>query len=101
MPISGRTHRRIVVKVGTSTITDHAGRPSVAAFRDVAAGARTLAAAAGARGRPAEVVVVSSGAGAAGRERLGVRLPLTLPQKQAAAAVGQALLMDAWAGAWA
>src|SRR5690606_18318789 len=43
----------------------------------------------------------SSGAGAAGRERLGLKLPLTLPQKQAAAAVGQSLLMRAWGEAFA
>ena len=36
-----------------------------------------------------KVALVSSGAGAAGRERLGLSLPLTLPDKQAAAAVGR------------
>ncbi|HEX7000222.1 MAG TPA: glutamate 5-kinase [Trueperaceae bacterium] len=101
MPLYGRTHRRLVVKVGTSSLTDDAGRLEPRAFQGIAAGALTLAAAAGAPGRPADVVVVSSGAGAAGRERLNVKLPLTLPQKQAAAAVGQALLMNAWAAAWA
>ncbi len=101
MPLHGRTHRRLVIKVGTSTLLGAAGRLDANAFRGVAGGARTLAAVAGPRGRPAEVVIVSSGAGAAGRERLGVHLPLTLPQKQAAAAVGQALLMNAWAEAWA
>lgn len=101
MPLHGRTHRRVVIKVGTSSLTDDAGRLDPRAFEGVVAGAASLAAAAGAPGRPAEVVVVSSGAGAAGRERLNIRLPLTLPQKQAAAAVGQALLMNAWAAAWA
>ncbi len=48
-----------------------------------------------------KVVLVSSGAGAAGRERLGLQLPLTLPEKQAAAAVGQGLLMMDWARALA
>lgn len=92
--------RRLVVKVGTSTLTDEAGRLDPARLADVARGARALAAAAGAGRRPAELVLVSSGAGAAGRERLGLRLPLTLPQKQAAAAVGQARLMLDWAAAW-
>lgn len=101
MPLHGRTHRRVVIKVGTSSLTDGAGRLDPGAFEGVVAGAASLANAAGAPGRPAEIVVVSSGAGAAGRERLNVRLPLTLPQKQAAAAVGQALLMNAWAAAWA
>src|SRR5690554_2312321 len=101
MPLNGRTHRRIVVKVGTSSLIDESGRLDPEAFAGIARGAATLAAAAGSGRRPAEVVVVSSGAGAAGRERLDVHLPLTLPQKQAAAAVGQALLVNAWAQAWA
>ncbi len=100
MAVLGRTHRRLVVKVGTSTLTDDGGRLDPARLADVARGARALAAAAGAPGRPAELVLVSSGAGAAGRERLGLRLPLTLPEKQAAAAVGQARLMLDWAAAW-
>src|SRR5690554_1678881 len=100
MPVLGRSMRRLVVKVGTSTLTDGSGRIDPPRLADVARGARALAAAAGAPGRPAELVLVSSGAGAAGRERLGLRLPLTLPQKQAAAAVGQARLMHEWAAAW-
>lgn len=62
---------------------------------------RALAAAHVSRGAPARTVLVSSGAGAAGRQRLGLKLPLTLPQKQAAAAVGQTLLMLDWAEALA
>jgi len=44
------------------------------------------------------VVVVSSGAVALGRRRLGLtgRKSLTLPEKQAAAAAGQSVLMRAW-----
>jgi len=100
MPVLGRTMRRLVVKVGTSPLTDDSGRLDPARLADVARGARALAAAAGSPGRSAELVLVSSGAGAAGRERLGLRLPLTLPEKQAAAAVGQARLMLDWAAAW-
>ena len=41
--------------------------------------------------------MVSSGAVALGRRRLGLtRKALTLPEKQAAAAAGQSLLMRAW-----
>lgn len=83
--------RRVVVKVGTSSLTDDDGRlhrPSLWAL------ARALASLEAAKG--CQVVVVSSGAGAVGRERLGLKLPLTLPDKQAAAAVGQALLMLEW-----
>jgi len=79
--------RRIVVKVGSSTVSDMNGikRESIASL------ARNLAAlhAAG-----KEVVVVTSGAVAAGRSRLGMKeRPRTIPAKQAAAAVGQIILM--------
>lgn len=83
--------RRLVVKVGTSSLTDDAGRIHPPAFWAIARGAQVLADRLG-----AQVVLVSSGAGAAGRARLGLTLPLTLPEKQAAAAVGQALLMLDW-----
>lgn len=87
--------RRVVVKVGTSSLTDDDGRVSPPRMWAVARAAQVLAQA-GPR-----VVVVSSGAGAAGRERLGLELPLTVPDKQAAAAVGQTLLMLDWARAFA
>jgi glutamate 5-kinase len=91
-----RAWRRIVVKVGSSSITDASGRIEPALMWAIARGAQVLA-----RSLSAKVVLVSSGAGAAGRERLGLKLPLTLPEKQAAAAVGQALLMLDWARAFA
>jgi glutamate 5-kinase len=83
--------RRIVVKVGTSSLTDATGAIHLPSLWAVARGVLVLAEASG-----AQAVVVSSGAGAAGRARLGLRPPLTLPEKQAAAAVGQPLLMLDW-----
>lgn len=83
--------RRVVVKVGTSSLTDDAGRLQRSKLWAIARGLMVLAAA-----RGAQPVVVSSGAGAIGRERLGLSLPLTLPERQAAAAVGQALLILEW-----
>jgi len=88
--------KRLVVKVGTSSLTDNAGRIHPPLLWALARGVGVLGAALGCK-----VVLVSSGAGAAGRERLGLSLPLTLPDKQAAAAVGQALLMLDWARAFA
>lgn len=88
--------QRFVVKVGTSSITDGAGRIHPPSMWAIARGAFTLAEAHG-----AQFVIVSSGAGAAGRERLGLNLPLTMPDKQAAAAVGQTLLMLDWSRALA
>ena len=46
-----------------------------------------------------QVVVVSSGAVALGRQHLKLKRSNRLPLKQAAAATGQPLLMDAWADA--
>ena len=89
------TWRRVVVKVGTSSLTDGSGRIHPPLLWALARGVGGLQAAG------AKVVLVSSGAGAAGRERLGITLPLTLPEKQAAAAVGQSLLMLEWARALA
>jgi len=84
-------HGRIVVKVGTSSITNEAGRIAPERMHGIAEGLAAIEAATG-----VTPVLVSSGAGAAGRERLGLTLPLTLPDKQAAAAVGQTRLMAEW-----
>ncbi|MBA2667188.1 MAG: glutamate 5-kinase [Trueperaceae bacterium] len=85
------TWRRVVVKIGTSSLTDEHGRLHRPSLWAIARGIETLCAA-----KRCQAVVVSSGAGAIGRERLSLSLPLTLPEKQAAAAVGQALLMLEW-----
>jgi glutamate 5-kinase len=84
--------RRIVVKVGSALVVDaQAGVPDRAWLAAFAADAARL------RARGQQVLVVSSGAVALGRRRLGLsRRKLTLPEKQAAAAAGQSLLMRAW-----
>lgn len=91
---AGSAWRRVVVKVGTSSLTDEDGRISLPRLWALGRGLQVLGESLGCK-----LVLVSSGAGAAGRERLGLKLPLTLPEKQAAAAVGQALLMLDWARA--
>jgi len=90
--------RRLVVKVGTGTLTDRAGRFD----RDNCARlARELAEAS--RGRT--LVLVTSGAVALGAERLRLvrsrAKPWDIPTKQACAAVGQPHLMAAWGEALA
>lgn len=94
--VRARRWRRVVVKVGSSSLTDVQGAIRPAALAAIAHGIRVLADATG-----ATPVVVSSGAGAAGRARLGLHPPMTLPERQAAAAVGQPLLMLDWARALA
>jgi glutamate 5-kinase len=80
--------RRVVVKVGSSSLTTAAGGIDPARVRQLV---DVLAAT---RGRGAEVVLVSSGAIAAGLAPLGLkRRPRALPAQQAAASVGQGLLV--------
>ena len=83
--------RRVVIKVGTSTLTDGSPRLNAPRMVDLA---RQVAAA---RAAGWQVVVVSSGAIAAGREALdGRALPKDIPAKQMLAAVGQPHLMARW-----
>lgn len=88
--------RRIVVKVGSSSLTTAAGgldTERVDALTDVLAALR-------ADGR--EVVLVSSGAIAAGLAPLGLpRRPRDLATQQAAASVGQGLLIGRYAASFA
>ena len=79
--------RRVVVKVGSSSLTTAAGGIDPARVRQLV---DVLAAV---RARGAEVVLVSSGAIAAGLAPLGLtRRPRSLATQQAAASVGQGLL---------
>ena len=83
-----RRARRIVVKVGGSTLTAH-GEIRPKAFTQLARQVSELMA----DGR--EVVVVSSGAIAVGAHVLGWKQPgRSIPEKQAAAAVGQIGLVE-------
>lgn len=82
--------RRVVVKIGSSLLFD-ADRRAVAA--DWLASLSADIAALRRQGR--EAIVVSSGAVALGRGRLNLSTS-RLQDKQAAAAVGQSLLMHAW-----
>ncbi|CAA9387823.1 MAG: Glutamate 5-kinase / RNA-binding C-terminal domain PUA [uncultured Nocardioides sp.] len=79
--------KRIVVKVGSSSLTTAAGGIDPARIR------RLVEVLAAVRGRGTEVVLVSSGAIAAGLAPLGLaRRPSGLAAQQAAASVGQGLL---------
>jgi len=85
--------RRLVVKVGSALLIDaESGAVDRVWLAALAADLARLKAA-GAR-----ALVVSSGAVALGRRRLGLsaRRKLTLAEKQAAAAAGQSQLMRAW-----
>ncbi|AAK22301.1 glutamate 5-kinase [Caulobacter vibrioides] len=84
--------RRIVFKVGSALLVDaETGAANRAWLEAFCADAADL------RAAGKQVLVVSSGAVALGRRRLGLTgRKTTLPEKQAAAAAGQSLLMRAW-----
>jgi glutamate 5-kinase len=83
--------KRIVIKVGSRVITGADNGLDLQVIGRLAAEVAAL------RGKGREVVIVSSGAVAAGRKELGISgRPRTIPQKQAAAAVGQFRLMHAY-----
>lgn len=82
------SYRRIVVKVGTSTLTHATGHLDL---RRIETLVRVLA---DFRNKGHEIVLVSSGAVSAGIARLGVdHRPRSTEEKQALAAVGQSQLM--------
>ncbi|MGZ5377691.1 MAG: glutamate 5-kinase, partial [Mycobacterium sp.] len=91
-----RTARSIVVKVGTTALTTPSGVFDVSRLA-------TLADAIEARMKAgSDVVIVSSGAIAAGIEPLKLsKRPADLATKQAAASVGQVALVNAWNTAFA
>lgn len=80
--------KRIVVKVGTSTLTHKTGKTNIARISDLVNVLADL------HNMGHEIILVSSGAIAIGTSRLGLkRKPDTIMGKQAAAAVGQGELM--------
>jgi len=83
--------RRLVIKIGSRVLADSRGGLDPAVFTETAAAIARL------RERGKLAALVSSGAILAGRSRLGLGTrSLNLPQKQAAAAVGQNDLMVMW-----
>jgi len=84
--------RRVVVKVGSSSLTNAAGEIENPRLEAIAAAALNSG---------VEIAIVSSGAVAAGAGLLNRGRPRTLPEKQAFAASGQVELMRRWAQAFA
>lgn len=83
-----REARRVVVKVGTSTLTHDTGKLDLRRIDHLVRELSDL------RNQGKEMVLVSSGAIAAGLGRLGLdKKPQSIPKKQAIAAIGQGVLM--------
>lgn len=86
---SALKYRRIVVKLGTGLLTGGGNRLDRAMMSNLAAQIARL------QERGAEVVLVSSGAIAAGRHKLGLEAKIKgIPYKQVLASVGQSRLMN-------
>jgi len=80
--------KRAVIKVGSSVLTNQRGELLEGTFRELAEGISSI------KSQGKEVVLVSSGAIAAGMKKLGLqKKPKDISTKQAIAAVGQSALM--------
>lgn len=83
--------KRIVIKVGTSTITYANGKRNFSQINRLAREISDL------QNQGKEMILVTSGAVAVGVDRMGLPgKPKTIPGKQAAAAVGQGVLMHTY-----
>lgn len=83
--------KRIVVKVGTSTITHDTGKMNLFRMEKLV---RELA---GLANEGREILLVTSGAIAVGQDRMGLKeKPKAIPAKQALAAIGQGILMHVY-----
>ncbi len=89
-----RTAKRVVVKIGSALVAEAGSARQ--SWLDSLASDITMQ-----RQLGQEVILVSSGAIALGRDKLGSERPRKLEEKQAAAALGQPLLMAAISSAFA
>jgi glutamate 5-kinase len=88
--------RKLVIKVGSAVLTDPRGLNRVMIHRlsDQVAELRE-------RDPDRKIAIVTSGAVASGLRKVGLdQRPRTIPYKQALAAVGQGVLMEAWEAAF-
>jgi glutamate 5-kinase len=84
-------YRRIVIKLGTSLLTGGSNRLDEKRMADLATQIARL------HEQGAEVIIVSSGAIAAGRHKLGINsTSKNIPHKQVLASVGQSHLMNTY-----
>lgn len=82
------TARRIVIKLGTSSVLDERGQLRTERLADLTKSIKKL------HDEGREIILVSSGAVGMGRSLLNLNGALSLEEKQACAAIGQGLLMS-------
>ncbi|MED4016758.1 glutamate 5-kinase [Sutcliffiella cohnii] len=91
MATADKNRKRIVIKIGSSSLTSLHGEISRRKLERLVDEVAEL------KDNGYEILLVSSGAVAAGYRKLGcLERPTTLPEKQAAASIGQGLLMEAY-----
>src|SRR3972149_7191007 len=90
--ITGLRYRRIVIKMGTRLLTGGSRRLDEEAMSGLVSQIARL------HERGTQIIVVSSGAIASGRHRLGLNRTIkSIPFKQVLASVGQGRLMNTYA----
>lgn len=83
--------KRIVVKIGTSTLTHDTGKMNFFRIEKLVRELSDLV------NQGKEIILVTSAAVSAGMDRLGLKeRPKTIPEKQAVAAIGQGILMHTY-----
>src|SRR3990172_3509121 len=82
--------RRIVVKLGTQLVVQKDGGPDLHRLGSIVKQCAEFIQ----HGK--EFIIVSSGAIGLGRQKLGLHTALSIPEKQACAAVGQGLLINVY-----
>ncbi len=83
-------YKRVIAKIGTNVLTAGSDRLNMDLMADLAAQVAAL------RKQGAELIIVTSGAIATGRHRLGLKDRKDIPFRQVLAAVGQSDLMQAY-----
>ncbi|MBC8334733.1 MAG: glutamate 5-kinase [Anaerolineales bacterium] len=86
-----KNYKRIIIKIGTSVLTSGSPKLDRPKMINIVSECAEL------HRKGIEIIIVSSGAVAVGKERLGFpELPATMASKQLFAAVGQSRLMQVW-----
>ena len=86
--------KKVLIKIGSAVLTGADGL-------DLAIIEQLVAEMAGLKNKGYQIIIVTSGAIASGKHRMGITGPLkSIPQKQAAAAIGQGRLMRVYANAF-
>ena len=85
--MANKSYKTLIIKIGSSTLTTANGKLDLNNLKRIVTEAAQLVK------EKKKVLIVTSAAIVSGSEKLGLGKPKSIPEKQAAAAVGQSLLM--------